>query len=90
MNDRRELQLDHVEPNAHDGTNDDCWNRALACVACNSYKRHTLTPAQTIEDAHSAGRIATPARMREIKDTFASRRRWAKERWERIRPKKTP
>ena len=90
MNDRRELQLDHVEPNAHDGTNDDCWNRALACVACNSDKRHTLTPAQTIAAAHSAGRIATPARMREIKETFASRRRWAKERWERIRPKKAP
>ena len=90
VNDRRELQLDHVEPNAHDGTNDDCWNRALACVACNSDKRHTLTPAQTIHAAHDAGRIATPARMREIKETFASRRRWAKERWERIRPKKTP
>ena len=90
VNDRRELQLDHVEPNAHDGTNDDCWNRALACVACNSDKRHTLTPAQTIQAAHAAGRIATPARMREIKETFASRRRWAKERWERIRPKKTP
>ena len=90
MNDRRELQLDHVEPNARDGTNDDCWNRALACVACNSDKRHTLTPAQTIHAAHAAGRIATPARMREIKETFASRRRWAKERWERIRPKKTP
>jgi len=90
MNDRRELQLDHVEPNAHDGTNDDCWNRALACVACNSDKRHTLTPAQTIHAAHDAGRIATHARMREIKETFASRRRWAKERWERIRPKKTP
>ena len=90
VNDRRELQLDHVEPNAHDGTNDDCWNRALACVACNSDKRHTLTPAQTIHAAHAAGRIATPARMREIKETFASRRRWAKERWERIRPKKTP
>ena len=90
VNDRRELQLDHVEPNTRDGTNDDCWNRALACVACNSDKRHTLTPAQTIHAAHAAGRIATPARMREIKETFASRRRWAKERWERIRPKKTP
>ena len=32
---RRELQLDHIEPNQRDGSNDDCWNRALACVDCN-------------------------------------------------------
>ena len=90
MNDRRELQLDHVEPNAYDGTNDDCWNRALACVACNSDKRNTRTPTETIQAALAAGRIPTPARMREIKETFAARRRWAQERWERIRPKPKP
>ena len=90
INNRRELQLDHVEPNAYDGTNDDCWNRALACVACNGDKRHTLTPAETIKAALAAGRIPTPARMREIKETFAARRRWAQERWEQIRPKPKP
>ena len=85
-NDRRELQLDHVEPNARDGTNDDCWNRALACVACNSDKSDRLDPMETIEAALAAGRIATPARMLEIKAMFAARRQWAKERWEKIKP----
>ena len=40
---RRELQLDHIEPNRRDGTNDDCWNRALACTDCKVDK--TLTDA---------------------------------------------
>ena len=87
-NDRRELQLDHVEPNARDGTNDDCWNRALACVACNGDKSNRLTPDEAIETALERGRIPTRARMQEVKEAFASRRRWANERWERIAPRR--
>ena len=87
-NDRRELQLDHVEPNARDGTNDDCWNRALACVACNGDKSNRLDPDATIETALERGRIPTHARMLEVKEAFASRRRWANERWEEIAPRR--
>ena len=45
---RRELQLDHIEPNQRDGSNDDCWNRALACVNCNGDKGDRLTPWETL------------------------------------------
>ena len=85
--DRRELQLDHVEPNKWDGSNDDCWNRAIACSPCNSDKSDRLTSSQTIEYALEAGRIATHAKMKEIKRNFTLRRKWAKARWDEIKPR---
>ncbi len=83
--DRRELQLDHIEPNKRDGSNDDCWNRALACVACNGDKGNRLTVAETMDMALEAGRIETPARRDEQMDAFERRHKWAKERWEEVR-----
>ena len=83
--DRRELHLDHVEPNAQDGSNDDCWNRALACAPCNSDKGNRLTPQETIEKAYEAGRIGTPQRRDEMIDLFNKRQQWAKERYEGLR-----
>lgn len=80
--DRRILQLDHVDPKEPDGSNDDCWNRALACSPCNSDKGNKLTPRQTIEKARAEGRIATDARMQEQFDAFRRRIAWAKTRWE--------
>ena len=85
---RRELNLDHVEPNKQNGTNDDCWNRALACVPCNGDKTNKLTPEQTINRAFEDGRIPTEARFEEVITGFERRRQWAKERWEGIRPGK--
>ena len=82
--DRRSLQLDHVEPNKGDGSNDDCWNRALACVPCNSDKSDRLTPTQTIDKALAAGRIQTPAQRDEICARFSARRAWARRRWENL------
>ena len=84
--DRRELQLDHIEPK--DGTNDDCFNRALACAPCNSDKRNNLTVEQTINKALEVGRIETRARRDEVLKGFYERHRRAKERWEDIRPSK--
>ena len=83
--DRRELQLDHVEPNKRDGTNDDCWNRALACAPCNGDKRNLLTVEETMQRALEAGRIATPALKDEQWNRFCDRREWAKQRWEHIK-----
>ena len=80
--DRRVLQLDHVEP--RDGTNDDCWNRALSCAPCNSDKRDTLTPEETIEKAYETGRISTPARRDEQLGRFNTYMAWARERWEDV------
>ena len=80
---RRVLQLDHVEPNQRDGSNDDCWNRALACIDCNGDKSDKLTPEQTIDLALAVGRIPTPARALEQKEAFQRRMAWAAERWER-------
>ena len=85
--DRRELQLDHIEPNKRDGTNDDCWNRALACVACNSDKSDKLTPDDTIDKAHREDRIKTPMLRDEQKALFEKRRAWAQARWDDIKPK---
>jgi len=86
-NSRRVLQLDHVEPNQRDGSNDDCWNRALACIDCNGDKSDKLTPEQTIDLALARGRIPTPARAAEQKEAFRRRMAWAAERWEReIKP----
>ena len=79
-NDRRSLQLDHIEP--RDGTNDDCWNRALACPPCNSDKTDRLTPEQTIDKAFEANRIPTDARRDELKQLFRSRTTWAKNRYD--------
>ena len=90
QNDRRELQLDHVEPNARDGSNDDCWNRALACVACNSDKSDRLTVEDTIQLAYEAGRIATESLRDEQLANFKRRHDWAKERWETVRPQRLP
>ena len=81
-NDRRELHLDHIEPNARDGSNDDCWNRALACAPCNSDKGNRLTPRETIEKAYEAGRIGTERRRDEMIDLFNRRHQWAKERYD--------
>lgn len=88
--DRRELQLDHIEPNRRDGSNDDCWNRALACIACNSDKGNRLTPTETIDKALEAGRIRTPALRDEQREVFERRQAWACERWETVRPKPLP
>ena len=88
--DRRELQLDHIEPNQRDGTNDDCWNRALACIACNSDKSDRLTPEETMDMALEAGRIRTQALRDEQFGAFMRRQQWAMERWERIEPIKLP
>ena len=82
--DRRYLQLDHVEPNRGDGTNDDCWNRALSCIACNSDKSDRLTPSETMDKALAAGRIQTKARRDEISAAFVVRREWARERYESL------
>ena len=83
--DRRYLRLDHVEPNKGDGANDDCWNRALACIACNGDKSDRLTPAETMDKALAAGRIQTQARRDEISAAFSARREWARERYESLR-----
>ena len=91
LEDKRFLHLDHIEPNKYDGTNDDCWNRALACPACNSDKGSALTPAETMDKALAAGRIQTQARRREIGDAFAVRREWARKRYEALpKAKKLP
>ena len=85
---RRELQLDHIEPNRRDGTNDDCWNRALACMDCNGDKGNNHSVAETIELAYKAGRIATAPLRDEQLEVFERRHGWAKERWEQIRPRR--
>ena len=82
---RQELQLDHVEPNSRDGANDDCWNRALACVTCNGAKSDSSTPEQAIARAFQDGRIATPALRDETLAGFARRRQWARERYETLK-----
>ena len=82
--DQRVLQLDHVEPNKGDGTNDDCWNRALACIQCNSDKRDKLNPSETMDKALEAGRIQTKARRDEIGAAFSVRREWARKRYESL------
>ena len=84
--DRRVLQLDHIEPNQRDGTNDDCWNRALACAPCNSDKSDRMTVEETIDKALEAGRIVTERLREEQAVRFTARHTWAKERWEQIRP----
>lgn len=84
--DRRVLQLDHIEP--RDGTNDDCWNRALACSPCNSDKGNALTPEKTIEKALESGRIDTPARRDEQLGRFKTRMDWTKDRWEDVRARR--
>ena len=88
MADRRELHLDHIEPNKRDGTNDDCWNRALACAPCNSDKRDALTVEQTIDAALDAGRIATSARRELVMETFYKKHQWAKDRWDSVNPRR--
>ena len=87
---RRELQLDHIEPNKRDGSNDDCWNRALACVDCNGDKGDRLTVEQTMDKALESGRIETPALRQEQAEAFERRRQWVVERWERIKPLMLP
>ena len=84
VEDRREIYLDHVEPNQRDGSNDDCWNRALACSICNSNKGADLTPEETINIAFEQGLIETDALRRGVLEGFANRMTWAKLRWERI------
>ena len=89
--DRRFLQLDHVDPNKYDGTNDDCWNRALACVACNSDKGDDPNVGKAMDKALAAGRIQTQARRDEIVTTFATRRDWARKRYKALpKAKKLP
>ncbi|MYC05724.1 MAG: HNH endonuclease [Chloroflexi bacterium] len=88
--DRRELHLDHIEPNKGDGTNDDCFNRALACAPCNSDKGNNLDVRATIDKAFADGRIQTEARRNEIERGFRERHEWAKIRWTYIKPNKLP
>ena len=83
--DRRELQLDHIEPTKRDGTNDDCFNRALACAPCNSDKRNNLTVEETIDKALEEGRIKTRALKDEVAAGFETRHQWVKDRWEDVR-----
>ena len=80
--DRRELHLDHIEPNKRDGTNDDCWNRAIACTICNSNKSDRLTAEETTYKARSDGMIKTDALRDEVLDQFQRRHDWARLRWE--------
>ena len=77
--DRRSLHLDHIEP--RDGTNDDCYNRALACAPCNGDKTDRFAPEQTIDKAFDAGRVDTEARRDELKDQFKARHEWALQRY---------
>ncbi len=84
---RRELQLDHIEPNKRDGTNDDCWNRALACIDCNGDKGDKLSVDETMDSALEAGRIETQALRDEQAERFQLRHQWARDRWEQIRPR---
>ena len=79
---RQELHLDHIEPNRRDGSNDDCWNRALACTVCNSNKSDRLTPEQTIRRALEDGLIQTDSLHDEVLRGFKHRHDWAKLRWE--------
>ncbi|MYD37151.1 MAG: hypothetical protein F4X20_09175 [Dehalococcoidia bacterium] len=83
--DRRELQLDHIEPNKRDGSNDDCWNRALACAPCNSDKDNKLTVEQTINKARESGRIQTDALRDRQATFFEEMHAWAKQRWTRVK-----
>ena len=78
------LQLDHVAPNQHDGSNDDCWNRALACIDCNRAKSNRLTPEETIDRAFRDGRISTKSQRDEQYRLFNERRDWTRRRWERL------
>ena len=83
------LQLDHITPNRGDGSNDDCWNRALACLACNSDKSNRLTPAQTIKQALQSGRIETERQRADIQRRFNDRHQWAIARWKALpKPKR--
>ena len=88
--DRRELHLDHIEPNKGDGTNDDCFNRALACAPCNSDKGNHLNVEATESKAFEDGRIQTAARRNEIGRGFRERHDWAKLRWTHIKPNMLP
>ncbi len=81
---RSDLHLDHIEPNKGDGSNDDCWNRALACPSCNQAKSDRLTVAQTMDKALEMGRIQTAARRDEMSAAFSVRRDWARERYESL------
>ena len=87
---RRELQLDHIEPNKRDGSNDDCWNRALACMDCNGFKWNTHTPEETMDKALEEKRIGTPAVRAERTEAFERRHQWAIERWDRLKPQMLP
>ena len=79
---RQELHLDHIEANRHDGSNDDCWNRALACTVCNSNESDKLTPEETIERALEDGLIQTDSLRDEVLRGFKVRHDWARLRWE--------
>lgn len=82
---RPSLHLDHIESYNPDGSNNDCWNRALACPDCNSAKGAKLTPQETIELAFEAGRIAAPALRDEQLVKFETRRKWARERYNKLK-----
>ena len=87
---RQELHLDHVAPNRRDGSNDDCWNRALACTVCNSNKSDKLTPEETIRRALEDRLIQTDSIHDEVLRGFKARHNWAKLRWEtEIKPNPT-
>ena len=83
------LQLDHIVPKKGDGSNDDCWNRALACIACNNEKSNRLTPEQTIQKALESGRIETEMQRADVERRFNERHQWAIKRWKSLpKPKR--
>jgi len=77
------LHLDHILP--RDGSNDDCWNRALACPDCNSAKGNKLTPTATIKIAFEARRIDTDANRKEQLSIFQKRHKWARDRHDNLK-----
>jgi len=82
---RLALHLDHIESHNPDGSNNDCWNIALACPDCNSAKGAKLTPQATIERAFTDERIATAALRDEQLVKFETRRKWARERYNKLK-----
>jgi len=80
-----ELHVDHIKPRKRDGSNDGCWNRALACPPCNNAKGNRLTPRQTIKKAYDAKLIATYALFNEQVVKFQIRHEWAIKRYNKLR-----
>ncbi len=67
-----------------DGTNDDCWNRALL----QSSKSDKLTPDETIDAAFEAGRIKGELTRAHGKKRFLELHQWASKGWDQIRQRR--